>query len=138
MDGASFAGDMTGDQMMARILRVQDRKGRGPWRPGLSDRWTDPLRTGGLPPIYDEVPAFVALVNNAAREGLHIGCATREPLLRKWFTRDELLRLFDLGFGVVTCDGCEILIETPHQLVIGSRRPLRDLMPAILIPDFTR
>lgn len=115
------------------LLRVQDREGRGPYRPGLSERWVDAWRTSQLPPIYEEVPSFVALVNNAHREGLHIGCAVRglEAMLA-WFSPMELMRLHDMGFGIVDASACEVLMETKHQLVIGSKSPLRDLPAAHL------
>ena len=113
------------------ILRVQDKQGRGPWRPGLSEKWVDAWRTEHLPPIYQEFPAFFALVNAAHREGLHIGCAARgRDGLLAWFSPMELLRLHDLGFSLVDASDCEVLAETPNQIIIGSRAPLRALPSA--------
>lgn len=116
------------------ILRIQDREGRGPYRPGLSQKWTDSWRTSQLPPIYQEVPAFAALVNNAHSEGLHIGCAVRgKDALFEWFSPMEILRLREMGFGIVDATGCEILMETQHQLVIGSKAPLHKLPPVLVM-----
>lgn len=118
---------------MSRVLRVQDHKGRGPWRPGFSETWVDAWRTSHLPPIYQELPAFVALVNNAHRDGFHIGCAARGTEgLMAWFSPMELLRLSNRGFKVVDATGCEIIAETPHQIIIGSRKPLYMLPSAAL------
>lgn len=115
------------------ILRVQDHNGRGPWRPGFSGQWVDAWRTDYLPPIYSELPGFVALVNKANRSGLHIGCAARgKDGLLAWFSPMELLRLDGLGFGVVDASHCEVLAETPHQIIIGSREPLRMLPSAYI------
>lgn len=112
------------------ILRVQDAVGRGPWRPGLSDRWVDAWRTESLPPIYEELPAFAALVNYAHRSGLHIGCAARgKSGLLAWFSPMELLRLDGMGFHIVDASVCEVLAETPNQIIVGSPQPLR-LLPA--------
>lgn len=117
------------------ILRVQDETGRGPWRPGFSDKWVDTWRTTQLPPIYDEIPHFVDLVNKAHHAGFHIGCAVRgrEGLLA-WFSPMELLRLADFGYGIVDARSCEIFAETPNQVLIGSREKLRMLPSAHLVP----
>lgn len=119
--------------MRGMILRVQDMSGRGPWRPGLSEKWVDAWRTEHLPPIYQELPAFAALVNNAHRDGFHIGCAARGKAgLLAWFSPMELFRLDDLGFHIVDASACEVLAETPNQIIIGSQQPLRMLPVAKL------
>lgn len=115
-----------------RVLRIQDHKGRGPWRPGLSEKWVDAWRTAQLPPIYEEIPDFVSLVNRSHFDGFHVGCAVRQANLLSWFSITELSRLSALGFGVVDASECVVLAETKHQLLIGSKRPLRELPSAIL------
>jgi len=116
----------------SRILRVQDDRGRGPWRPGFSAGWVDSWRTECLPQVYQEIPDFAAIVARAKRDGMHVGCAARGMAgLLAWFSPMELCRLDDLGFQIVDASGCDVLAETPHQLIIGSNRPLREL-PSVL------
>lgn len=112
------------------ILRVQDSKGRGPWRPGLSEKWVDSFRTSQNPPIYEEYPEFVLKVREAHGRGLHIGCAARGRAgLLSWFSPMEIVRLSDMGFRVVDASACDVLHETPTQVLIASDRPLRLLRP---------
>ncbi|KFI27789.1 hypothetical protein CN97_00820 [Haematobacter massiliensis] len=110
------------------ILRIQDRTGRGPWRPGCASKWVDAWRTSQLPPIYDDVHDFRKIVSGAHGAGLHIGCAVRGmDGLGKWFSPMELSRLITQGFGVVDASGCDVLAETEHQLLIASKWPLSRL-----------
>jgi hypothetical protein len=113
------------------ILRVQDREGRGPWRPGLAARWSFAETAQILPASWEEIPDLHIRVERAAQRGLlHVGCAVRGTEgLRLWFNRGELQRLRDLGFSVVRCTDVEVIAETPHQLVIGRRAELRSLPP---------
>lgn len=114
--------------MTVPILRIQDKQGRGPWRPGFSDKWVDAWRTEGLPPIYEEVPNFAALAKRAHSEGMHVGCATRGiEGMKAWFSLTEMIRLFNAGYYVVRCDDCAVLVETPTQLIIASDKPLKNL-----------
>lgn len=110
------------------LLRVQDGMGRGPWRPNFSHRWTDPLRTSGPAPIYDEIMGFTDIVANLHKQGMHIGCAVRGlEGLRKWFTTSELLKLTYLGFVVVDASSARLIAETPTQALIACDKPLSTL-----------
>ena len=115
--------------MSTHLYRVQDREGRGPWRPGFSIEWLDEASDRPLPvPITNEVPDFHRIVRVAHEDGLHIGCAVRgRDGVFKWFLASELTRLKELGFRLVCCNRCKILAETPTQLLIGSRSPLARL-----------
>jgi hypothetical protein len=114
------------------ILRIQDRAGRGPWKPGFSSKWVDSFRTTQLPPIYDEAPCYMDIVAKARDAGKHVGCAVdgKEALL-SWFTPMEIFRLYDLGHRIVDASECEILLRTPTQLIVGSDRPFKHLPPAV-------
>lgn len=117
-----------GGGMREKILRVQDRNGRGPWRPGFSDRWTDAWRITLPAPIYDEVPNFRNIVNEASKAGLHIGCASRGfKGLALWFSQIELLRLYEYGFQVFDASECDVLAETETQVLLSSKKPLKSL-----------
>lgn len=115
--------------MAEAIYRVQDREGRGPWRPGFSGSWSVGDLAQALPTAWEEVPDLAARIAAAKARGLaHVGCAVRGAAgLREWFSRADLVRLRDLGFAVVCSDGCEVLAETRHQVVIVSRAEMRGL-----------
>lgn len=114
------------------LLRVQDRQGRGPYRPGFSSRWVDSFRTVQHPPIYEERPDWLDLCRAAQSSGAHVGCAVDGmDALLSWFSPMELVRLYDLGFRIVDASTCKVLIRTPTQVVISSRQPLNKLPSAI-------
>lgn len=112
---------------MTRLLRVQDKSGRGPWRPGFSNRWLDNVRDFSLPPIFDEIQDFDSIVARVHRSGWHIGCAARGGQFSRWFTSSEIAKLKDFGFRLVNATPCTIVAETPNQVVIVSPRPLARL-----------
>lgn len=111
------------------ILRIQDRFGRGPWKPGFSHKWVSQDTTAPmLPPIQVEFPDFLSLVADAHERGQHLGVAVRGVQgLRAWFMPDELEALRGFGYRVVRCDQCRIIAESPHQVIIAHSRPLKRL-----------
>lgn len=92
------------------LFRVQDRHGRGPWRPGFSAQWVDAFRTSQHPPIYEERPDWLDVCRAAQASGAHVGCAVDGmDALLSWFSPMELVRLYDLGFRIVDASDCEVL-----------------------------
>lgn len=112
---------------MSELYRVQDKTGRGPWRPGYSHKWVSDKRGAPdlLPPIFEDLPSFRQVVTLAHTLGFHIGIAVRGwQQFGAWFLPDELERLRADGFNVVQCDNCRVFAETKHQVMIGSKAPL--------------
>jgi hypothetical protein len=111
------------------LLRIQDKEGRGPWRPGLSKLWaSDDPHALDLPPVHVEFKDFARLIAFAGATRMHIGCAVRgEEGIRRWFTLGELAKLRGLGFNIVECGRCIVLAETENQAIIASHRPLSKL-----------
>jgi hypothetical protein len=109
---------------------VQDRHGRGPWRPGFSHKWIDSFRTTHLPPIYQERSDFFAVCHEQHKVGKHLGCAAlgKEGLFR-WFSPMELMRLQGMGFYIADASKCQVVIETPNQVLVASDQPLKRLRP---------
>lgn len=119
-----------------RLIRMQDAEGRGPWRPGFSSKWLDQNSAVPLPPSgFEEVPNLSEIVSAAHERGQHVGFALRKSKLSAWFNRAELHRLRRLGFFLVDCADCDVLVETQWQALVGSKRPLRALCK---IADITR
>lgn len=118
---------------MTRVYRVQDREGRGPWRPGFSRVWADE----DFGPGCEDLPSWLVefgpdLLARRGLPGEHYGCAVRKPKdLRRWLSDAERMRLAALGFSLVVVKADRILAESKNQLVIASRVPLAR---AVILP----
>lgn len=102
------------------IYRIQDREGRGPFRPGFSERWIeDRPDHGNLLPWNLEFGVLMV----ADWEIVACGCRTKEQL-RRWFARVEYDRLLKLGYAAVTMKPSRILAESKIQCVFARIIPL--------------
>ncbi len=124
---------MTGAVRMALeasavFLRVQDRDGRGPFKPGTTDRWRDPDGPD-YPPAQEE---FGLHWRAEIPLGWHCGCALRSiEQVARWFSPWECARLDALGYRLVTIRG-RALRESRHQIIVVRPLPLR--MGALAMP----
>ena len=128
LDAQSAGGGRLSEERIVVLFRIQDKEGRGPFRPGLSTQWAD--ATGGkmLPPIYKELGIEPTKLRDIVPKGLHCGCACKTPTqLQDWFTRTERRRLLALGFGIVRFEPDVIIAETPNQVLFGCTEPLSTL-----------
>lgn len=109
---------------MTIIYRVQDREGRGPWRPGFSQKWADYTPDKEvLLPSYIEMPGAA----DKRHHGYHIGIGCISPdQLRRWFTKKEYETLMGYGYRCVTFIGKAFLGESENQCMFESRRPLAE------------
>ncbi|TXH10077.1 MAG: hypothetical protein E6R04_06500 [Spirochaetes bacterium] len=117
---------------MKKIVRIQDSEGRGPWRPGVSRLWELPSGPVRCHPVQEDFKNLEEIVSGAHRRKLHIGCAIRQNNIGRWFSRGELEKLYEFGFGWVDCEECEILAESKHQAVVASQKPLKYLPEALI------
>lgn len=106
-----------------RIFRIQGRDGRGPFRPGLTEKWIGDPRWLERPSLMEEFNMRDILAKVNMR---HMGCGFRTvEQLRKWFDENERAKLARLGFHPVTMTVDEIVAESPSQLVFARRVPLK-------------
>jgi hypothetical protein len=114
------------------VYRVQDIEGRGPYRPGLSQKWCDPTGPANVPWWLEIGETIGAAHARMADRSMHYGCgfATLEQL-HSWFTPRELRTLDRLGFKLVRISPDAIIALTPTQVVFGSRPPLASAAPRI-------
>lgn len=99
------------------FYRVQDRDGRGPWKPGFSHTWVEDRQDhDNLIPWYFEMGP----VHLKALAGEHVGsaCETIDQL-RRWFTPSEYATLKRSGYQAVRVTG-RILGKSSTQVVIAS------------------
>lgn len=113
-----------------RILRIQDAEGRGPYKPGMSSRWTD---DHGDPPPPTWMEEFGDITRQCADdEYLGCGCRTLDQLF-KWFTPTERVRLRRLGYQIVVMWADRVIAESVNQIVFARKKPLA--MGATVIAD---
>lgn len=107
------------------VFRVQDKDGRGPWRPGFAQKWSGSYREDlqNLKPWYIEFgPIHLGLLT---WEHSGSGCASLEQL-RRWFTPEEYRRLLDLGYKAVCMDADRVLAQSEIQCFFARSRPLNE------------
>ena len=109
------------------LLRVQDKQGRGPFKPGFTMQWCE--RSHNLPSIMDEFPDIAFDVVPYHLKGMHVGVGVRGGLgrLKKWFTESELTKLNKLGYQIVVVDRYSVIRESENQVVFATKKPLRKL-----------
>lgn len=108
------------------LYRIEDKHGRGPFRPGLSEQWRDASGHSFAPPWVEAgiTPAqFQGLFSShAVKRG--VACRSRDQLYQ-WFSRAERRRLNRLGFREVEVKEPRILLETATQVVFEIIPPFR-------------
>lgn len=96
------------------VYRVQDKQGRGPWKPGFSHQWVEDREDHeNLPPWVLEFPRII----EKFRRGFVYGCGcTTLNKLRRWFTESEYQKLVKLGYRAVKMEAI-VLGESDIQCV---------------------
>lgn len=108
---------------METIYRVQDKAGRGPWKPGFSHKWVEDRDDhDNLVPWYFEFGPVhkILLVGEASGSG----CRTVEQL-RRWFTESEYQKLVKYGYRAVKMKVNRVIAESDIQLFFGRAKALR-------------
>lgn len=104
------------------VYRIQDKNGRGPWKPGFSKYWIEPRPDHDrLIPWYQE---FWPIYQHATA-GMFLGCGcTSEDQLRRWFSPTEYRRLVEFGYQAVRLGVGRILAKSDIQCVFERADPL--------------
>lgn len=105
------------------IFRVQDREGRGPFKPGFSHRWVEERADHAnlMPAVADLLRA-----RSQVAPGAHLGCGCRTlDDLRRWFTASEYTKLQRLGYRAVRMEVRRVLVDLPAQCIFERGRSLR-------------
>jgi hypothetical protein len=111
---------------MADIYRIQDKHGRGPFRPNFTKKWCE--FNHDLPSIINEFPNLKNDIEPYYKNGFYLGVGVRGTTgLNKWFSNTEISKLKSLGFSIVRCVGVTVICESDNQLVFASNLPLKEL-----------
>ena len=116
------------------IYRIQDKEGRGPWKPGFSKHWIEPR------PDHDNLVPWYAefgQVHLRAIVGMRIGCGcTSIDQLQRWFCPVEYQRLVQFGYHAVRMNVDRILAQSEIQCVFErAKRLSKDVSPFVLYPE---
>jgi hypothetical protein len=112
--------------MMSEVVfRVQDIRGRGPFKPGFSMKWADEDFSPGLLPLPTFMEEFGHdVIDRLGKPGERFGSAVRSPeQLSRWFSPTEQRRLHDFGYRPVKMVADRILAESTNQVLIARKRP---------------
>ena len=107
---------------MAKVYRVQDQFGRGPWKPGFSHLWVDSRQDHeNLLPGYIEFPNWLNRVYTW--ETLGHGCATKDQI-KRWINEAEYKILTNHGYQAVELEVNRIIDKSSTQCVFAKIGPL--------------
>lgn len=114
------------------IFRYQDDEGRGPFRPGMTDRWlvehegkpVGLINGLGIDRLRRHVAAFSTMFPGVEFH-YGFGCASLDGLFR-WFTPGERRTLGQLGYHLVAMKADRVVAGNQNEFLFARRRPLRE------------
>lgn len=109
----------------SKVYRIQDAHGRGPWKPGFSQKWVRKTPDYELVPWYVDWVGFNPTLEISAKEVAGTGCRTIEQL-KRWFNHDEYHTLRILGYRSVEIEVDRILRGNNKQVVFARGKPLNE------------
>jgi hypothetical protein len=105
---------------MKSIYRIQDKDGRGPWKPGFSLKWIRENPDWSLKPwMFTMGPVHQKAESD---EICGCGCLTKAQL-RRWILKSEYEILLGYGYKAVKLKG-RILGEDKNQCIFARQQPL--------------
>ncbi len=104
-----------------QVYRVQDKDGRGPFKPGFSTSWFEPRPDHQyLLPFYQQFGS-IDLFSPAGHLGC--GCLTIEQL-KRWFSLGEMTTLEKYGYKAVKINCTKIIAWSDIQCVFECAEPI--------------
>ena len=102
------------------IYRVQDKDGRGPFKPGFTKLWLQVEKE-----LTSWIEEFGKQIINDVKPDEYIGSGVDKiEKINLWFTNQELIFLKLLGYNLVLMKVNRILAKSDIQLVFTRNRPL--------------
>ncbi len=110
-----------------RIYRVQDKDGRGPFKPGFSNKWSDETFAPGqkqLPTWMQEFNYTAEKINALDKEAYYGSGVKSIEDIKKWFSETERAKLKELGYFIVSLSAVHPLNESENQVFFSRAIPL--------------
>ena len=108
-----------------KVYRVQDGRGRGPFRPGFGIKWADKEFAPGMKALPTWMEEFGINLVKKVMPGEVLGSAVRSiNEISNWFSHTEQKKLQEFGYNVVCIEVDGILAESENQLVFKRKTPL--------------
>ena len=108
---------------MGVMYRLQDGAGRGPFKPGFTEKWlSDKDDLDELKPFTPR-EIFNAKMKSSVEFPVIGCCCSSADDLKKWFTKEEYFKLRLLGYKSVMVSQCEFLAAKDYQVLIGRTWP---------------
>ncbi len=102
------------------VYRIQDKNGRGPFRPDMTYRWYEKRDDRAF-----LVPFFVTWADFRPTGNYHYACGcTSVEQLKRWFSAGEYQKLLSLGFKAVRIDVAEIVRKDDVQCIFKRKKAL--------------
>lgn len=114
--------------MIDLVCRIQDAEGRGPYRPGFYQYWSE--REYGPLPFYVEFPDAISKCKElVSKKGGMAGCGFRNlDQAKRWFSPNEVLTLARYGYSLVWIVPEEIICKSHNQLVFWCSKKLNEVV----------
>lgn len=114
---------------MITIFRYQDNDGRGPFKPGMTDRWlvdhkSKPIGLIEVDPMKVRRAIYMFSKLNRGEHHFGFGCKTLDDLFR-WFIPEERKYLKTLGYQIVSVRG-HLILGNESEVLFSRRYPLKD------------
>lgn len=116
------------------VYRIQDKDGRGPWKPGFSHNWVEDRED------HDNLIAahqqFGMNAINKILYGEHsgTGCLSIKQL-RRWFTKSEYKKLLRYGYKAVKMEVNRTIASSNIQVLFGRAKLLKEDVEVIKLYD---
>lgn len=112
--------------MAKYIYRIQDKDGRGPWKPGFSTVWVEYREDhDNLIPWHFDF-AGINMSNIAKHKAYGCGCTSIKHL-KRWFTESEYKTLKKHGYHAIKISKYEIIAESDIQCIFTCKKLLQKM-----------
>ena len=113
------------DSVKDVVFRIQDKDGRGPWKPGFSKKWVEDREDHNnlLTWYVESGPVHTQVIFGAAAGS---ACKTIEQL-RRWFVKSEYEKLLTFGYQSYMVPVDRIIAESEIQCFVERSLPFNSV-----------